>query len=198
MHLGELFADFYKLLQKEETTVQSVIDSFGKSGHLLAIFVLSLPFCQPVPLPGLSTPLGSSIVFLAGLYLFNRVPKLPLWLGKKKISRKSLQAFSNVIHKVLILVQKVIKPRFAGPVVSGALKMPVSITIAVSGFLLALPLPIPLTNLVPGLVIATAAIGYLMRDTLVLIVSAIIGCVMLVFFGGLLLAAVQGYRYFSP
>ena len=195
MHFDALFAEFYKLLEHDDVSVQEVIDVFGKSGHLLSIFVLVLPFCQPIPLPGLSTPLGISISILAVLYLFNRVPQLPKWLGDRKIPQTALHAFVKVIHRILGWIQKIVKPRFAVFAGSELVKIYICVIMIVSGILLALPLPIPFSNTVPAIVILCAAIGYLFKDALTLFLSFLISIGMSVFFWGIFAAASQGWNY---
>ncbi len=72
----------------------------GEEGHAVLILFLCLPFLQPIPIPGLSTPLGFLVAVVA-LFLYLRRPP---WLPKKF---EDLKISSDVVIKISELAEKI-------------------------------------------------------------------------------------------
>jgi hypothetical protein len=67
------------------TQDRDVLFSLDKRAHTFLLLLLSLPFVQPIPLPGLSTPFGVAIAFLGISFLFGQKPCLPKRLLKMQL-----------------------------------------------------------------------------------------------------------------
>ena len=52
----------------ETVTLREVIGILHGRGYVLLVMLLALPFCTPIPLPGLSTPLGLVIALIVLIF----------------------------------------------------------------------------------------------------------------------------------
>jgi len=148
-----------------------LLDHLAVRGHALLAFFLALPFLQPVPLPGVSTPFGLAVALLGSLMALGRPPWLPRRWRERSLPVKLVVGIVRTGQRFLARVERFIRPRgqwyhrhrwargIAGSV------------IAVSGLELALPLPILFTNTLPALVIATTAVGMLEEDAILVAVG---------------------------
>src|SRR5215218_2291622 len=75
--LSEEFALILKEFEVETVTLREVLGLLHGRGYVLFVMLLSLPFCQPIPLPGLSTPLGLIIALIGVRLALGRKPWLP-------------------------------------------------------------------------------------------------------------------------
>ena len=57
--LAEVFAE-------REVTLSELMERLGARASALLVLILGLPFCAPIMIPGLSTPFGLVIAFIAG------------------------------------------------------------------------------------------------------------------------------------
>lgn len=136
-------------------------------GPLLLVACLTMPFFSPIPLPGLSLILGTLVTCLGVSIFCARGIWVPSFLGRRILPKKMAPMLLLTTSKGLRWMGRFFKPRwlrFAGhPLtvhLSGAL-------IAISGLVLALPLP-PGTNAPPALVCLLLALGLLVDDGLLL------------------------------
>ena len=75
-----LSAQLLALAESEEhaeLTLGGLIERLEGRVYTLLLVILSLPMCQPVPLPGLSTPLGVAIALLGLRFAFRQHPWMP-------------------------------------------------------------------------------------------------------------------------
>ncbi|MBS0647177.1 MAG: exopolysaccharide biosynthesis protein [Verrucomicrobia bacterium] len=135
----------------------------GKSYFLLFI-ILSLPFCQPLQIPGISTPFGIAIMFIG----FATMLKKNIWLPKKILLKQiSSPHVEKIVKSCLSLMKKirvVLRLRMVWLCKNKVLQPINGLLFIILGFLLALPLPIPLTNLTSGWSIFLIALGLLEDD----------------------------------
>ncbi len=165
--------------------IEDILATFGNRSLAACVLFFSLPFIQPIPLLGLSTPVGFILMTFGFLIMF----KKPFWLPKK-ILRKHLPAkivisCCKFLIKVLNKTEKLIKPRLPTwtsrrftQILNGSL-------IVIFAFFLSLPLPIPFSNVIPGWFLLTNAIGELEEDGLVMWISYGIALLGFCFFIGL-------------
>lgn len=177
--------------KKEDLTLKRVFILMGEEGHAVLILFLCLPFMQPIPIPGLSTPLGF-LIAVVSYYLFRQSPP---WLPKKfenlKISSEVLLKVSEVAEKLWGYAAKIIKTRltiFHDNILFRFLNL---IVVVVNAVLLSLPLPIPFSNTVPVVAIILSAIGYMEKDGLFIIFSYIWCIIVACFFATLTAGAIK-------
>ncbi len=190
--LSEELEAIIELASGHTVTARTLVDHLSVRGHALMAFFLALPFLQPVPLLGLSTPVGAAIVLLGALMALGRPPWLPKrWLDRELPSGTVIRVVRTG-QTLLRRAERFIKPRgqwfhrhrWARPIAG--------VVIAISGAELALPLPIVFTNTLPAIVIVTTAVGLLEEDAVLTLVGTAVFLMALVVFGGIMLLPFLG------
>lgn len=132
------------------------------AGFPLVVVFVSLPFLQPIPLGGLSTIVGPFIA-LQGWQLARgrRALWLPAWIARRPLDERARTIMLSAAEKFFALVDRAARPRLVelarSERVCGA-------GIALSGALLALPFPLPLSNMICAGPAALLALGLLEDD----------------------------------
>lgn len=156
---------FHSLLRRAKKSpslsLNEVLAILSGKGRLLCILFLSLPFCQPLQIPGLSTPFGLLIAFFGMRMVFGKGVWIPKKLKNKKISSKKLQKIAIKGFHLLKKMRRFVHPRLLW---TCKLEKINGLLIAILGLLLALPLPIPLTNLVSAWALLLLSVGILEDD----------------------------------
>lgn len=158
---------------------------------LVVIFVC-LPFLQPLPMGGLSSVIGPFIMLQGFQLLRGRAELyLPGWIARRRVEEKVLHILLGAARKFFGLAEKVSRPRWralaASPRAAGA-------GILLSGALLTLPFPIPMSNIIcagPAVLLSLALLeedGALAAAGWALLVLAI------AFHVGLVLLGAEGAR----
>ena len=162
--LSEELADLRSRLTEKPVALQEVILVLRGRAYLLLVILLALPFCTPIPLPGLSTPLGLAIALISLRLALGQRPWLP-----EKLLRWQLPAgfFSKILAAatgIIRLLEKFLRPRATLLVDVGLLRQVHAVMMLIAALVLLLPLPIPFTNTFPAWVILLVAGGMLERD----------------------------------
>lgn len=174
-----------RLSERGPVTAQVLIDHLSTRGHALLAFFLVLPFLQPIPLPGFSTPLGLVVALLGFFMALGRPPWLPTrWLHRELPPGVVLKAV-RAGQKLLAKAERFIRPRglwfhrhpWAHAIAGGV--------IAVSGVELALPLPILFTNTMPAIVIAVTTVGLLEEDAVLVVMGEVLSVPVLAVFAAI-------------
>lgn len=160
----------------------------GRVYPLLLVFI-ALPFCQPIALPGLSTPFGLVIVLLGLRFAFRKKPWLPKRLMERRIPAKPLRKILFGGAAFLTWIEKFLHPRAGWMFAWKPLRFITGCGIAACGILLLLPLPVPMSNWFPAVAIVLTALAISERDGLILMVGGVffvLSClyVGLIFLGG--------------
>lgn len=151
-------------------------------GRPLILILLSLPFCQPIQIPGLSTPFGLAIAFIGLRMTFGKAIWLPDKILKQKIPDHIL---SGITEKTLNFVKKMrpwIHPRFIWLYRSTFMEKGNGLIIFMLGLFLALPLPIPLSNLTAAWSLLLIALGELESDGLFILMGYLFSLLTIAFF----------------
>lgn len=160
-----------------DLTLERVFELLGEEGHAMLMLFLCLPFMQPIPIPGLSTPLGVMIALVAVFLFLNKPPWLPQRFEKLRISAELLLKISGVSERIWSHTSKVIKPRlvfFHDHWFFRVLNLSVFV---LNALLLSLPLPIPFSNTIPVLAIVISAVGHMEKDG-VFILGSYLWCIL--------------------
>ncbi len=184
--LSEELAKLHERAGHRAVTLREVIYTLRARAYILLIILLVLPFIQPVPLPGLSTPIGFAIVLIALRLSLGQRPWLP-----KKIQRVKLPAgfFGKVLtltERVIWILESVLRPRWPVLTSTPLLNQLHAIVILISALILLLPLPIPFSNLLPAWAIFLLACGLLERDGVFILcgfVAFTVGALYFIFLG---------------
>lgn len=159
-----------------EVSIHEILGLLGEKSFCLAILVLALPNCLPIPnVMAYSALTGIPIIILAIQMVVGRNA---LWLPDKIINyRFSRTKFAYFLGKTLPYVQKVegvFYPRMFFISINITERL-VGVVFLVLGIVLSLP--IPFGNMIPGFSISFMAIGLIERDGLMMAVGLIFGIV---------------------
>lgn len=177
---------------KGRTSLGDIVESMRHSGFGLVMVFLCLPFLQPIPMAGLSTALGFVIIVLSVQMILQR-PSLwiPRKLAEKEISEKTGRALVDAAAKFFKFVETFVKPRLNFIARRERL---IGIAILISAALLALPIPIPLSNMICAVPIVLMALALLEGDGLLALLGFLGVTFAAAFHLALLLLGLEGLR----
>lgn len=143
-------------------------------GILLVLFVI--PCCLPIPVPpGVPLIFSIPLLFLSLQMLAGRKdPWLPEWLANKSFKRSSLAFMVEKAAPILRRIEILLKPRWSFASKPSGERL-VGLIIFLLAFVIALPLPVPFSNLIPGVGILVMSLGLLSKDGLIIIIGMLIG-----------------------
>lgn len=186
--------------------LRDLMDRFQGRVYTLFLILLCLPFCQPLALPGLSTPFGVVIAMLGIRFAVKRQPWLPARLLDLPIPAKLLLTIIKAGAKLLGAIERLLRPRASAIFDLRSTQFIGGTVIALCGVLLLLPLPVPLSNLLPALVVILVAASFSERDGVVLGLGMIFFLLTLAFFAAIFFGGAEALMwlkdyvgdYFSP
>jgi hypothetical protein len=163
------------LLQKQgkdsPLTLKQILDLLSGRGRFLLLIFLSLPFCQPIQIPGFSVPFGITICLIGIRILLGK----HVWLPKKVLSHQISSPLIQKITKTSLLVIKKIRPwihpRLQFMYTSRFMQTLNGLILSLLGIILALPLPIPFSNIIAGWSIFLISLGILEDDGLLVFIG---------------------------
>jgi len=162
--LSKELAGLRERFAEEAVTLREVIAVLRGRAYLLLLVVLALPFCTPIPLPGLSTPCGLVIALISLRLALGQHPWLPDRLLDRRLPpgffRRVLAGTARIIRGLEFLL----RPRLTLLADNGRLRQMHAVMMLVAALVLLLPLPIPFSNAFPAWVILLMAGGLLERD----------------------------------
>jgi len=145
-------------------TLREVIAVLHGRAYLLLVILLALPFCAPVSLPGLSTPLGAVIALISLRLALGQRPWLPERLLDWRLPPGFFVRVFRMTARLLRFLETLLRPRATAFVEARILRNLHAVVMLVAAGVLLLPLPIPLTNAFPAWAIILIAAGLLERD----------------------------------
>lgn len=176
-HLDELEA---KCL-KGDPTLKEIFEIFGPDGHYVLILFMILPFLQPIPMLGLSTPFGILIGIVAGFAYLRKPPWIPSRWAQKKVAAKTVSRIAEGSERIFEKLAFLLHPRWKF-LFRGTFRSANAGLLIANAILLALPLPIPFSNAIPAWMILFQTLAYLEEDGLFIIFSYVQTVICLVYF----------------
>ena len=192
--LSVVLAALHARAGERAVTLREVIYALQGRAYLLLIILLALPFIQPVPLPGLSTPLGFAIVLIALRLSLGQRPWLPMKIQRARLPAGFFGKVMGFTSRLVRLLESVLRPRWGVLTGTALLNQLHAIVILVSALILLLPLPIPFSNVLPAWAIFLMACGLLERDGLFVVLGYVafaIGAAYFILLGGIARVAVE-------
>lgn len=177
--------DLLLLQEKGKTasiSIEEILHILSRKGQSLVIIFLSLPFCQPLQIPGLSTPFGVAIAFIGVEMAFGKYAWLPKRILAKKISPDTLQKITENILWVLKKAKGWVFPRLTWLCHHPILQVINGLLISILGVLLALPLPTPFSNLMAAWSIFFIGLGILKDDGIFVLIGYFTSLLTIAFF----------------
>jgi hypothetical protein len=184
--------------EHDELTLGGLMDELQGRVYTLLLLVLALPMCQPVPLPGFSTPFGVAIALLGLRFALSQRPWMPKRLLATKLSGNFFPAVMRGGARVLGVFEKLLHPRMTGVFEFGQMRFLAGAVVCFCGLLLLLPLPIPGTNMLPALTVILTAAAFSERDGYCLIAAGVAFLLTLAFFGALVWGGAEIISHFAP
>lgn len=171
-----------KSTRSSNLVIEEVLTTLSGKGRSLILIFLSLPFCQPVQIPGLSTPFGILIAVIGLRIAFEKRIWLPKRILSKTISSITIQKITQKSLNLMNKTKRFMHPRLKWLCDNWAMKIFNGLLIFLLGLFLALPLPIPLTNLVAGWSIFLLNLGLLESDGFFVIIGYLSSLITIIFF----------------
>jgi len=192
--LSDQLEEILELATGETVQVRVLLDHLAVRGHALLAFFLALPFLQPIPLPGVSTPFGLAVALIGILMALGRPPWLPQRWQERALPTRLVVRIVRTGQHVMARAERFIRPRGQWLHRHPWARAIAGIVLAVSGLELALPLPILFTNTLPALVIATTSVGMLEEDGLLIVIGGVVFVLGLAVFGAIAILPLVGLR----
>ncbi len=180
-----------RLQHKAEEGAMSIGEIFrllSGSGRTLSLIFLSIPFCQPLQIPGMAIPFGLMISFIGFRMLLGKRIWLPKKMLDKKITKRHLLKITGKALYWLNKLKHLTHPRLHWVCSNKGMVISHILSIIVLGILLALPLPIPLSNIAAAWGIFLIALGLLEGDGLFVLLGYVVFLVTILFFVGITLS----------
>jgi hypothetical protein len=188
MKLSQLLSQLLVEYTDKPLPLSVLLEKVGNSGFGTIAGILIIPMLIPLPIPvaGFSTLFGSGIILVGcQLALGYEKPYLPKRIARIELSPTASKTILKQIDRLLKPLEKLSRHRLSkfsnswwGCRISGA-------CLAWAALLMSLPLPIPLTNLVPAYTILFLAIGLLEFDGLFILIGYGMTMVTTIFFASI-------------
>lgn len=163
--------------KKSFISIEEILTLLGYSSHYIIILFLTIPFLQPIPLSGLSTIAGIFICISSLCIIFSKKVYVPKRLKIHLVPSKKITRICKFLLLLSKKLEKWLHPRGNFMNRQPILRKINGIILFCSGALLALPLPIPLTNTLPAYTIALLCLGSLKKDGLFIGFGWILFCI---------------------
>ncbi|MDB6039789.1 MAG: Exopolysaccharide synthesis ExoD [Verrucomicrobiales bacterium] len=152
--------------ETEHLTLNGLIERTEKRGLYLVFILLSLPFANPIPMPGLSNVLGFVILLLAIRLALKRRAVLPPFLGDRVLPKPQMELVLRNSIRILRWMEKFVRPRGTDWLTWSAAQFGNALLVAFMGFLLMLPFPpvVPFSNSLPAVSIVLLALSMMEED----------------------------------
>lgn len=148
----------------ETVTLREVVGVLHGRGYVLLVLLLCLPFCTPIPLPGLSTPLGLMIALIGLRLALGQKPWLPARLLDQPLPPATFRKVFAATRRLVLGMEKLLRPRLLWLCGTPRREQLHALPLVICAALLLLPLPVPFSNTIPAWAIIFLCGGLLERD----------------------------------
>lgn len=160
-------------------------------GYYLLLLLIGLPFLTPIPLPGFSTPFGLIVLVIGARLALGQRPWLPQKLLQRELPARFIARVLATASWAVRWLEFLLRPRLDFLHEQWIYRRIAGTLIMLSGLLLLLPIPIPLTNSFPALTVVLLAAGAMERDGLFFLAGCATFLVAVAYFGLLAFGGVQ-------
>jgi hypothetical protein len=160
-------------------------------GFDFLLLLIGLPFLTPIPLPGISTLFGFVVLLIGARLALGRRPWLPKKLLRRELPARFIARVLTGASRAVRWLEILLRPRLDFLHEQWIYRRVAGVLIMLSGALLLLPLPIPLTNTLPALTVVLLAAGAMERDGLFFLAGCATFAVTLAYFGLLIFGGVH-------
>ena len=175
-------------------TLAELFEIAGPQGHgFLAIFLV-LPFLQPIPLPGISSVIGLLLAIIGVFVGLDRPPWMPERYLHRTVEPDVVLRICAALEKLMASIEHVIRPRAQWLFASPSFRILNCTLWILHAVVFSLPLPIPLTNAFPAVVILLLALGTLEEDAGVIVLAYLGALANVAFFGSIFVLPLLGWQ----
>lgn len=193
-----LSAELHELAEEfkhHAVRLEEVITVLQERAYTLLIIILALPFCAPVTVPGLSTPLGLVIAIVAGRFALNLPPWLPRRLMRTELPPRFFRRVLEGASKVIGLIERVLRPRLLVMTGTPRLVRLHALMVCIAAITLLIPAPIPFSNLLPALAVILGAAGVMERDGVAIVAGYFFAVIGIAYFVLVALLGAQAWDF---
>lgn len=186
-------------LSKESPSisVKTIFSILEDKGYAALFIILSLPFCLPIQIPGVSTPFGLLLAFLAIRFTFSKSLWCPEWILNKEFSSEKVGLVTQKTIKVVDYLKKITWKRLPLLTQNPIFKCINGMFIFLLALLLLLPLPIPFTNMLTAFPIFCLGIGLLEEDGVFILIGYFLTFVCFLLFIGVFFLGKSAIHFFG-
>lgn len=178
-----------------DITLGTVLHILSRYSHAALFVFLSFPLCIPVGVPVLSTTLGLALSLVGLLLALGREVRIPQSMARKIIPYKNLSSIIRRFLQISKRIERWFHPRLPFFVTNDKMIRIHGIFVMLMGFTAAIPLPLPLNNLVAALPILLLGLSLLENDGALVIASYLAAIPCFVYYGALIYLGNAGYRH---
>jgi hypothetical protein len=193
--ISDILDELKSTLEKERLQLGQLLASLQERGPYFMIMILSIPFLQPVSLPGVSTPFGFLIALLGAGVLMRREVPIPERILRYSMNPKGISMLFRGAIALFRRLERWSKPRWERFLGREAFRRLHALLIVIHAILLMLPLPIPFSNSLPAYVIFFIALGYLLRDGAMVIAAYCFSILTAAYFIGIAVLGFEGVQW---
>lgn len=183
IRFSEELAKLEEKSRDEKMTIGDIMASLDQRAHTFLLLLLSLPFIQPIPFPGLSTPFGLAIALIGTSFLLGQKPWLPRRLLSIELPKTLVTLELQLMRRLADFLELIVRPRITALTTNRGLQRLQGVCILGSGLLLSLPLPIPFTNMLPAVTVIVFSCASLGKDGLFYLAGLLSFVISVAFFG---------------
>ncbi len=159
-------------------------------GYDVLLILISLPFLTPIPLPFLSTALGSVMVLIGGRLALGQRPWLPQRILQRRLDGRNLARVLKTGSRIFGALEILLRPRLGFVHTAWVFQRITGVLIVLCGAVLLLPLPIPFSNMLPAVTVLLLAAGALERDGIFFFAGCLVFLVNVLFFAALAIGGI--------
>jgi len=194
--LNNKLKELSELSERQFISIKMLIHFLGGKGQAALLVLIGLPFCLPIQIPGLSLPFGLFLAFIGLRIAFGHHVWIPEKILNQEISHATLEKIIDYTTRVTDWLCRFSYTRWICLVQTPALHLLHGLTVALLGFLLALPLPIPLTNILFAVPIVCFGLALLDDDGVVICLAYILSLIAFATFALLFWLGAEGTLHF--
>jgi hypothetical protein len=148
----------------------------------LALMILALPEAIPFPAVGLTGLVAIPIIALSlSMVLGGTLDELPGWICRRRVRAETAAVVARRGGRLVRWIERLSRPRRAEWTRRGRL-----IGLLCIGLSVVASLPIPFTNVAPGVTMVAIGLGIVQRDGVLVLVAGAVGVLICVMFAAML------------
>lgn len=184
----DLLNSIIELAQNQpKISIGQMFEILANRGHAIFFILFSFPFCLPIQIPGFSAPFGIMLAYLSLRIILGKKPWCPQWILKKEL--ESINVIS-LIDKVIFAFKKIkrfLRPRYTVFVDQPIFHVFNGVLLLILSCLLALPIPLPMANMLPAIPIFIMGFGFLEDDGIAILIGYFFALICFSAFAGIII-----------